>query len=508
MVSRPTAPLAAKCLARALLLGAALASLDPRAAWAGGADDDAALEAARLAMEEDFLNTQFRQAAQKLQAAITQCGKKCSPKVVAQLYCDLGIVHFNGLSDARGAQAAFEKAVATDPNVLLDPRWSTPDLLDAFEKAGGLRVAAIVHDPVAEQKLGTAVPIYAELPRGLEADQVTLYWRKAGKKKFKKLRMKKGMGYRAKIPCEAVRLKGSVEYYIAAESGGQNVAQSGSEDEPLVVEIVKKLQGEAPTFPDEDPLQPCPKKDAAEDAPDGGDPFADTGGSDKKPAKPVKPKKLWARLALHQDLAFLSGSDVCSLDSQRAGDFYCFRQDDGAQYQGNPQAGKRNSIQGGFVPATTRVLLGVDYTLRKKVGIGGAVGYAFRGGGPTPSQGSDFLPVHFELRGSYFLLGEGPPTRGAGVAAFVVTGLAQVDGKHQVAVHEDTSVQVPPEGQQNPPGQNVDAWKRMGRVFGGGGATVYYGVGGGALAADLRVLMMLGASGLVASPGVAYAMGF
>ena len=223
------------------------------------------------------------------------------------------------------------------------------------------------------------------------------------------------------------------------------------------------------------------------------------------PVEPVgKPKKAWLRAELHQEIAFIGGDDVCSPVSQDNGEFYCFRSD-GVQYIGAPVMGQYDNVKAGFAVATTRLLLGLDYVLAKKVAVGGAAGVAFRGGGPTPALGSDFFPWQVEIRGDYFVAGETMAPKKLRVAAFLATGMAQVDAMHEVGVFEDRTLVTQ---QVNPNSQKVEAWKRLGRGFIAPGVFAWIPLGPGAVSVELRFMVMFPATSLVASPGIGYALGF
>jgi hypothetical protein len=151
--------------------------------------------------------------------------------------------------------------------------------------------------------------------------------------------------------------------------------------------------------------------------------------------------------------------------------------------------------------ATTRVLLSYDYAIEPRVSVGTRLGYAF-GGGPPAGQAPDddnpptdpnlipahtrgrggeaFLPLHAELRASYWFL----PLTNRTFRAYAGAGfgVAQVDSKHETAVHDCAETLDP---SWNPAdgtfddcmsltddfnraaisGTTLDAWKKMGRGF-------------------------------------------
>jgi hypothetical protein len=70
---------------------------------------------------------------------------------------------------------------------------------------------------------------------------------------------------------------------------------------------------------------------------------------------------------------------------------------DGAPGDAYPGTGVRN----GFAPGTARLLLSYDYAFSSHLTAGLRAGYAFFGG-PASRSGKNFLPVHAEVRGTYW----------------------------------------------------------------------------------------------------------
>ncbi len=148
------------------------------------------------------------------------------------------------------------------------------------------------------------------------------------------------------------------------------------------------------------------------------------------PARAAKPvpqphSEVWLGLALQQDLALVSGSDVCTKDSQLTEDFACFRAS-GSQYHGTPQLGVRDDVAPGLLIATTRLKLTVDYALADSVTAGLRVGYVLRGGGPAPDGGKKFMPFHLEGRAALWPAGRAYDSDGFQPFLFAGGGMAQV----------------------------------------------------------------------------------
>ena len=119
---------------------------------------------------------------------------------------------------------------------------------------------------------------------------------------------------------------------------------------------------------------------------------------------------------------------------------------------------------GGFRLATTRLLIGYDRVLLPNISAGVRLGYAI-GGGPSEPNGAAFVPVHAELRGTYWFapiqLGELRPYGTVGA------GLAQVDSSVTTQVVDRC-----PSNNETPPctvGQvalsRVTVWKKTGTRY-------------------------------------------
>ena len=166
----------ASFLATALLSTAVLA---PGSAVAAP-KDAAALKLDQAAIETDYLATKFGDAEKKLTQALALCGaNNCSPKVLAQLHCDLGVVYFVG-AKTDDAKAQFAEALKADPTAAIAKALTSPEIEQVFAAAKGgaaapvttpagpgpARASAdeIAHTPATEQAVTTAVPIYASSP--------------------------------------------------------------------------------------------------------------------------------------------------------------------------------------------------------------------------------------------------------------------------------------------------------------------------------------------------------
>ena len=379
-------------------------------------------------------------------------------------------------------------------------------------------------------------------------------------------------------------------YVQAVDAGGDVVGTSGTKAQPNKVPIRHELKGEPPHLPNKQPPAQCENSsncppglpgcatgkkqkrgakswgascDESKECAEGleckngqcetAEAGASGGGTSEEPAKACESsadcdggacvdgkcasggKKNWISFGVQQDLAMIGGNDVCSYNSQSKSGYVCFR-GDGQQYFGSPTPGAADAIAGGIAPATTRLLVGADRFLTHNLAIGVRAGFAFRGG-PAADKlnddysvslgaGAKFLPLHLELRGSWWF-GHDPTAKlGFRPYAFVGGGMAQVDAKVSVQVREldpasngdcpggsyDANNDVVTDGctrQDNRSAQQLDAWKRMGQGFAEGGGGVLYAVTrSSGVIGELKLMVMFPTSGVVIAPNVGYAIGF
>ena len=127
------------------------------------------------------------------------------------------------------------------------------------------------------------------------------------------------------------------------------------------------------------------------------------------------------------DISLVSGTDVCTADSQANNHFACFRED-GTRYQGVPTTkGDKigDNVNLGPALSTMRIVLGYDRLLLDNLTAGVRVGFAFNG---APA-GADFLPLHVEVRGAYWLGKD--PLRPAGGASLRFRLRRLGSGRHE-----------------------------------------------------------------------------
>ena len=203
-------------------------------------------------------------------------------------------------------------------------------------------------------------------------------------------------------------------------------------------------------------------------------------------------------LGFQQDLLVYSASDgVCSGAEQ----YQCFSQ--GESYGGPIYGGSGNRVQGGVGLATKRVLVGYERLLGQNVTLGGRVGFAF-GGSPKATTGdaSAFLPIHAELRGSYWF-GEAPlASSGVRGYAGLAVGVGEVDGRVTVEYFTDEA------GYRAGNVGTLDAWRKTGSLLlSAHGGLGYAFSAQHALLLELRLQQMLPQSALAGGVGIAYSLG-
>jgi hypothetical protein len=164
-------------------------------------------------------------------------------------------------------------------------------------------------------------------------------------------------------------------------------------------------------------------------------------------------KANWVSLALQLDVPLLPAkNNVCA-----GGQGYSCFNSDGSWYSDTPTEGGGGAIQSaGLKPGTLRVLIGYDRRLLDNLTLGGAIGFAFRGG-PTRQGGTAFLPLTLEVRGKYWL-GHYPLGRtGLRFYGLLDGGLADIAASLTTYVYATPTAQ----------GTAKTAWYHMGRGYAG-----------------------------------------
>jgi len=220
-------------------------------------------------------------------------------------------------------------------------------------------------------------------------------------------------------------------------------------------------------------------------------------------------RKTWLSIGIAGDFAWVSGKNVCMLESQRDNGYSCFRTASSGkleQYYGEPVVDEGNAISGGFRLRTGRVLVGIDHAIADNLSVGARAGFAFGGGPQGENDARGFLPLHLEARLAYWFGDEPFAKRGFRPYVFAAGGLAQVDARTRVTVVESTRPSYQPD---NPAEQILVVWKKMGQGFAGlGGGVVYNLTESSGIVAEVKAMMMFPSSGMVLEPTVGYTFGF
>jgi len=527
--------------------------------------DSAAQKIDREAMDKDYLNVNFPAAEKKLRKALKECGSRgCSTKVKIRIHMHLGIVLVNAGKGA-DASAAFTEALGMDANATPDQDFASPDVMKAFEKAKGGGGASeepvkstkkapkedaegaegatppgdLTHTAVTEQALNTPVPVFAQGDPSIR--KMLLNYKPYGGEYTKVDMRKMGKGYGGTIPCKDTSAIGTLTYYIVAlDANGDPVGNAGSKKEPYKLQIRTSIDGEPPTFPNQDPPKACK---GADECPPGiqqpgcedhrlpygskcnGPGQCEKGlscnegvcqpGDEEAEGGPTKEgKKNWFTFAPGIDVAFVSSSDVCSRDFRETGSYLCFKSRDGSEYLGVPPAGRGGTLNGFAAIGTIRFLLGYDRAFSSNFLLGTRLGFAV-GGSPKASSGASFLPFHAEVRATLFF-GKDPLAReGIRPYAFLGGGIAQIDAKVPGLKVEDdcglekTALCAEGDPEARKPLITVDAWKRMGAGFAGTGLGMVYAFSSNSgLFIEMKFSIFFGVPGFALSPSLGYLQGF
>ena len=241
---------------------------------------------------------------------------------------------------------------------------------------------------------------------------------------------------------------------------------------------------------DEDDDDAPARKATADD--DDGPPARNEAGDSDAPRN-------WISAAFQQDiLSFQDTTGVCTGAAQ----YQCFLQ--GKSNEDPVYRGAGNQLKGGIGFGTKRVLIGYDRVLGENITLGAKLGFAF-GGSPkaTTGSGTAFLPLHAELRASYWF-GRAPfasdGLRGYAGAAF---GVGEVDAHVTVEYFAADA-----NGNNTGAKGKLDAWRKTGNTIAGLHAGLAYGFSKQhQLFLELRVLQMLGATAIGGALNVGYAYG-
>jgi hypothetical protein len=555
--------------------------------------DNAANKKIDEAINQHYLATDFDKAEAILTGTVNACADKCSPGVIAKAWMYVGVVRGSGKQDQKGAKEAFEKAVAADASIKLDDALATPETKKTWESVKGAGTGPTPVEPgkkppaptdIAGEmdctpKLGevqTRRPIPISCTTEEEAVKGELRYRPFGSERWETVKMnRRGDFFQAEIPCTASMLAGTLRLYVRVQdAAGDTVDTFGTKSKPFEITITPQTDAEPPSFPDKDPPQRCAEE--VECPPDfpgcksgaGARGNKDWGSSCEEtreckaglacingscetaqscdidadcatgkcvdgtcqgggPSGPYK--KNWLGVHIGWDLAMMGGKDVCSQASQQNEGYACYYPGTEEQYAWDPQPGRANAISTGIAPATIRVMLSFDRAITPNITLGARAGYAFNGGPPSGKDKISFMPIHGELRGTYWLGQDPLAQKGLRPYVHIGGGLAQVDAKLPVTIVDcatDANEGVPntaPSGvgqdgsayeeckagrEANRKVMSLDAYKKLGQQFVAlGGGTVFALTPNSGFQLNLNLMFMLPTSGFVIQPSAGYVFG-
>ncbi len=234
-----------------------------------------------------YLASEFEAAEEGLLALIQECDASCSRSDLAKAWMYIGIVRGNGTRDLDAAQAAFEQALALDPQVQLDASVASPATIRRFAKAGGSVDTSSLPEPEPEaarakphseselralarraglvcgstpSRLQTrrSLPVWCEARDSFR--RVTLRYLAFNADGWVSIRMNKAQGqFRATIPCSANQFAGPLQYFITVTNRqGGLIATLGNLREPITVQVAENVELPPPAFPGESAPERCP----------------------------------------------------------------------------------------------------------------------------------------------------------------------------------------------------------------------------------------------------------
>lgn len=427
--------------------------------------------------------------------------------------------------------------------------------------AGDLRCT-----PVSGYEIQTATPI-AVVCEPLEGVvRAELYYRMAGEQEYQAILMSVVDGtLRAHIPCESLTKAGKLEVYIIAQDINKEMIDTfGNIVTPAHYMLVAKTAQPVPTYPGQPAPQRCMellngagmagqacsesalcrtgnycadgicrKSPTCESDVDCESNSCDNGfcKMDEEFRDDKEPNRLMFGLHFGQDIWLApSAKEICGNASILAGDYNCYNSGQDKIFEYNTETGGARSssipmtnpgvgnVSSGVRLATLRVLLSGDYALTRHLSVGGRLGWAFNGGPRTikyvegrPKQNKSFMPAHVEARGTLWVRSLSKP--GLHPYIHLNFGVAEVDAKIKIKgsldytpVTDDAPhTPVPPER----PGEKreLDAWRKMGLFFVGGGAGALYTFGksrthGAQL--NVNLMYMLPSTGIIIEPTLGY----
>jgi hypothetical protein len=219
---------------------------------------------------------EFEKAREILKKALDLCDSSgmAQHPIAARTHVHMGVVILEGFKNRELGEKQFAEALAIEPTIAMTPALVTPEITEAFDEAkehaktgatGATAAGAEAPPPaapeeshpaapaprpaasssgftyhtVSEVKQGRAIKITVNVDENLKFHKVVLAYRPQGTSDFLGRQMDPvGPGaYSADIPDRATT-GSSVAYYIEAQDDdGQPVANRGTEERPLVIQL-------------------------------------------------------------------------------------------------------------------------------------------------------------------------------------------------------------------------------------------------------------------------------
>lgn len=383
----------------------------------------------------------------------------------------------------------------------------------------------ILHLPVlerrAEQGILRPVPLSVELPHAvaLRARRVLVHYRLWGNPDWTTIELRRdGTAYQGLIPClEVSTVTGDLRYYLRVHDGeGRVIAQAGSLASPFVVTILHDTMLEEmglrsrPTAKCPDPadcprgLPGCPSEPVVEiQCQSDGDCNPGQTCGWRGYCESTTRRKYWVSLAIEQDVGIVPATGACGIYMQENEGTACYRKD-GQQYEGNAVLTNEPAAAGS---GPTRVVVGIERLFYFDTSLGIRAGFAFAGSGPTPNNGTAFVPVSIAVRATHWF-GRDPFARtGARPYVFLAAGYGMFDVQTSMRVREDPTNPASQGG--NDLEQDVTLWKRAGDGFAGGGAGLSFAFSQRwAAFAEVGVFDVFPFGAVVVAPEAGIALGF
>jgi hypothetical protein len=218
---------------------------------------------------------EFEKAREILKKALELCGSSGLDRhpIAARTHVHMGVVIIEGFKNRELGEKQFGVALAIEPGIVMTPALVTPEISEAFDEAkeqsknaasasatssdenepvpappaarnSAARPASsssggFTYHTVSEVKQGNAIRVTVNVDETLKFHKVVLAYRPQGSSEFLGREMDPvGSGaYSAEIPDRATS-GSSVAYYIEAQDDdGQPVANRGTEERPLVIQL-------------------------------------------------------------------------------------------------------------------------------------------------------------------------------------------------------------------------------------------------------------------------------